>query len=196
MNASFDPSDERLGPLKNSTSAGRFSSTRIGGAALVTGVAAGRSHSRSAIAASTLARAQGTNRSHGRGAAGTTAGAAAGSGAGSLPPMRPSIATRASPMSRRRAFGSFVRQRSSRRRSSRGVFGGKRVQSGSRSITRARTSVTSVAVERAPAGEHLVEHAAERPDVGAPIDGLPARLLRRHVGGRAENHAQLRRRGR
>ena len=33
--------------------------------------------------------------------------------------------------------------------------------------------------EGAPAGQHLVEHAAERPDVGALVDGLAARLLRR-----------------
>ena len=31
--------------------------------------------------------------------------------------------------------------------------------------------------------EHLEEHAAERPDVGALVDGLAARLLRAHVGG-------------
>ena len=35
-----------------------------------------------------------------------------------------------------------------------------------------------VGVERAPAGQHLEQHAAERPDVGAPVDGLAARLLR------------------
>ena len=47
-----------------------------------------------------------------------------------------------------------------------------------------------VAVERAPPRQHLVEHDAERPDVGAAIDGAAARLLGRHVGGRAEDHAQ------
>ncbi len=31
------------------------------------------------------------------------------------------------------------------------------------------------------AGEHLEQHGADRPDVRAFIDGLPARLLRRHV---------------
>ena len=36
-------------------------------------------------------------------------------------------------------------------------------------------------------GQHLVEHAAERPDVGALVDHLPTRLFRAHVGGRAEN---------
>ncbi len=30
-----------------------------------------------------------------------------------------------------------------------------------------------LALERPPAGQHLVEHDAERPDVGAPVDGRP-----------------------
>ena len=34
---------------------------------------------------------------------------------------------------------------------------------------------------RPGAGEHLEEHAAERPDVRPPIDGLASRLLRTHV---------------
>ena len=42
--------------------------------------------------------------------------------------------------------------------------------------------------ERALAGEHLVEDAAKRPDVGAAIDRLALRLLRRHVCRRAEDH--------
>ena len=33
-------------------------------------------------------------------------------------------------------------------------------------------------VEGAPARQHLVQHGTERPDVGALVDGLPARLLR------------------
>ena len=49
-----------------------------------------------------------------------------------------------------------------------------------------------LALEGRAAGEHLVEHAAERPDVGAAIHRLPARLLRRHVGGGAEDDAGLR----
>ena len=50
----------------------------------------------------------------------------------------------------------------------------------------------AVAAEQRAAGEHLVEHYAERPDVRPLVDRLSLRLLRRHVGRRAENHAQLR----
>ena len=49
-----------------------------------------------------------------------------------------------------------------------------------------------LAGERTRAREHLEEDRAERPDVGAPIDGPPLRLFRRHVRGRAENHPGLR----
>ena len=44
-----------------------------------------------------------------------------------------------------------------------------------------------VAPERPPAGEHLVEHGAEREDVRAVVDGLPAHLLRRHVPDRPQH---------
>jgi hypothetical protein len=37
--------------------------------------------------------------------------------------------------------------------------------------------------------QHLVEHAPEGPDVRAPVDRAAARLLRAHVGSRAENDA-------
>ena len=43
--------------------------------------------------------------------------------------------------------------------------------------------------ERAPAGQHLVQHAAERPDVRAPVHRLAARLLGAHVRRRAEDHS-------
>ena len=46
--------------------------------------------------------------------------------------------------------------------------------------------------KREAAGQHLVEHAAERPDVGALVDALTARLLRAHVGGGAEDRAVAR----
>ena len=53
-----------------------------------------------------------------------------------------------------------------------------------------------IGVERAAAGEHLVEHDAEREDVGAVIDGLAAHLLGRHVAHRAEHRARARQRTR
>jgi hypothetical protein len=53
-----------------------------------------------------------------------------------------------------------------------------------------------LAVECAAAREHLVQHAAERPDV-APLVGLVSlRLFGGHVGGRTENHADARHQGR
>ncbi len=42
------------------------------------------------------------------------------------------------------------------------------------------------ALKGAPAGDHLVEHTAERPDVRALIDGTPGQLLGRHVWHRAD----------
>jgi hypothetical protein len=42
------------------------------------------------------------------------------------------------------------------------------------------------------AREHLIEHAAEGPDVAALVHRLAARLLRRHVGRRSQNHARAR----
>jgi hypothetical protein len=46
-----------------------------------------------------------------------------------------------------------------------------------------------VALERPMARDHLVDDDAERPDVRALVHGEAARLLRRHVGGRAEHDA-------
>jgi hypothetical protein len=48
-----------------------------------------------------------------------------------------------------------------------------------------------VARKGAPAGEHLVEHATERPHVTALVGGPALRLLGAHVGRRAEDHARL-----
>ena len=72
------------------------------------------------------------------------------------------------------------------------VAAGSRLQSGSRSRIGGERVGDRLAAERGAAGEHLVEHAAERPDVGALVDGLAARLLGTHVGGRAEDHALAR----
>jgi hypothetical protein len=46
-----------------------------------------------------------------------------------------------------------------------------------------------VARERRMSSQQLVEHAAERSDVGPLVDLLSTRLLRAHVGRRAEDHA-------
>jgi hypothetical protein len=51
-----------------------------------------------------------------------------------------------------------------------------------------------LACERGVTREHFVQQAPERPDVGLPVDRPPFRLLGRHVGGRAEDDALLRRR--
>ena len=48
----------------------------------------------------------------------------------------------------------------------------------------------ALAVERLPAGEHFVEHGAEREDVGARVDGLSLHLLRRHVAHGAEDRTR------
>ncbi len=46
-----------------------------------------------------------------------------------------------------------------------------------------------LALEQPPPGQHLVEHDAERPDVGAAVDLLALGLLGAHVRRRAEDHA-------
>ena len=58
-----------------------------------------------------------------------------------------------------------------------GVAGGRADQSGSRSRIFAIVSETVSPGKRDAPGQHLVEDAAERPDVGALVDRLPARLL-------------------
>ena len=93
-----------------------------------------------------------------------------------------SISIRTSPMSLRRCFGSFAKQRSKqpsngcrcRRREGRPV--GLALENLSNRVGH------RLAGKRDASGQHLVEHAAERPDVGAFVDRFPARLLRAHVG--------------
>ena len=48
--------------------------------------------------------------------------------------------------------------------------------------------------ERPFARHHLIQHRTERPPVAALIDGPALRLLRRHVGGGAQDHPGLRHR--
>ena len=51
-----------------------------------------------------------------------------------------------------------------------------------------------LAGELTPSGEHLQQNDAERPDVASLVDRFPARLFRRHVRSRAEDHAGARHR--
>ena len=62
-------------------------------------------------------------------------------------------------------------------------------QSGSRSRIFAIVSETVSPGNGDAPGQHLVEHAAERPDVGALVDRLATRLLGAHVGGGADDSA-------
>ena len=100
-----------------------------------------------------------------------------------------SISTRASPMSRRRRLGSLSKHRLRIRRTRR-----RRVLRQSRPVGLMLQHLGDdvgcrPTVEHHSPGQHLVEDAAERPDVGARVDRQPARLLGTHVRGRAEDHA-------
>ena len=117
-------------------------------------------------------------------------GAAAGRRGSRGPRRRPAPSSwRASPMSRSRRRGSRSRQRRARARRGPASRQGAPSQSISRVSTAARTSDDRLAVEQAPAGQHLEQDDAEGPDVGAPVDRLAPRLLGGHVGGRAEDEA-------
>jgi len=48
-----------------------------------------------------------------------------------------------------------------------------------------------LAAEGLPSRQHLEQNNSESPNVGAPIHWLAARLLRTHVGRRAQNHPRL-----
>ena len=102
------------------------------------------------------------------------------------------ISRRTTPMSGSRSRRSLSRQPRSSLRTAAGVLAGRAFQSGSARRIAAIVSDTSSPGNARRAREHLVEHAAERPDVAALVHGLPARLLRTHVRGRAENDAHLR----
>ena len=95
----------------------------------------------------------------------------------------------ASAMSRSLRFGSFSKQLVRSTCTLRGVDGGSPAQSGSCSRMAASVSVMVSSREGCAARQHLVKDTAERPDVGALVDGLSARLLRAHVGRGAEDHA-------
>ena len=88
------------------------------------------------------------------------------------PPATRSLSStsRASAMSCSRFFGFRSRQRRSSRRIAGGVAAGS-ARSRSRCVsTPASVSRHRVATEQLATGEHLVEHDAERPDVGALVD--------------------------
>ena len=54
---------------------------------------------------------------------------------------------------------------------------------------------SSLSLKRAPAGDHLVEESAERKNVGPPVHGCPAHLLRRHIADGSQHCAGLGRTG-
>ena len=70
--------------------------------------------------------------------------------------------------------------------------GGQHLPLGFQADDRAKYFGHVLAIERAVPRQHLEEHRAERPDVGALVHDLAARLLRRHVRGGAEDHPGLR----
>ena len=95
-----------------------------------------------------------------------------------LAPSASSISRRASPMSRKRRFGSFSRQRWSSRRMLTGVCGRRRAPVGLAFEDRRDRVGDGLAAKRRPRRQHLAQHAAERPDVGPLVDRLarvPAR---------------------
>ena len=94
--------------------------------------------------------------------------------------------TRASPASWRRLSGSRSRQRRSSRRSS-SVSSAAGAPSRFRRAARPRSCPNGVALEWSPAGQHFVDDHAKGPEIGSPVDGPAARLLRRHVGGGSEH---------
>jgi hypothetical protein len=102
-----------------------------------------------------------------------------------------SRSSRTSPAACRRLRGSFSRHRCSNRRIEGGPLGGSRPVG--ISLQYARQDIGRVlAFERWPAGDHLVQQAAKRKDVGALVDRTAPGLLRRHVGRGSANHSRVR----
>ena len=74
-------------------------------------------------------------------------------------------------------------------RSSSGGIAGLAVETGSGSRFRIASKMTAEVLPRkgSAAGRHFVQHHAEREEVGARVDLLAARLLRRHIGDGADS---------
>ena len=107
-----------------------------------------------------------------------------------------SSVSRASPISRSRLRGSFSRQRRTNRATAGGTCGGSACQSGSRVTIADSTSVTV-----SPVNGRLPVSISNNRQPNAQMstrlfDVLSARLLGRHVGGGAQNHADSRDHGR
>ena len=83
-----------------------------------------------------------------------------------------SISIRASALSCKRRVGSFLKHRRNKARTAAGVSAGSAVQSGSFVRTAATISLSVSPLNAALAREHFVDHAPERPDVGALVDRL------------------------
>ena len=95
-------------------------------------------------------------------------------------------------MSCSRRFGSFCRQRRNKRRMPSGVSRRQPIPVWLGLQDVGESVAHRVALERATPGQHLEQHAPERPHVGALVGGLTAGLLRRHVRGRTQNQSRPR----
>jgi hypothetical protein len=67
------------------------------------------------------------------------------------------------------------------------VSAGSAVQSGSMQNRGHRIRRSRLTERRVPS-QHLVQHASERPDIGALVDSFSPRLLRTHIRHSAEGH--------